>query len=72
MPHKPKINFSEGVLQKLAQYATEEISEADMITWLYGEGTENPEQFLREREPLLSAIRAVIKRYQNGAGPGDE
>lgn len=64
MAHKPKINFSEGILQKMAQYATEQISEAEMINYLYSQGTENPEQFLREREPLLSAIRGVIERYQ--------
>ena len=65
MPHKPKINFSEGVLQKLALYATEQISESEMITWLYSEGIDNPELFLKEREPLLSAIGAVVKRHQN-------
>jgi hypothetical protein len=64
MAHKPAINFSEGILQKMAQYATEEITEAEMINYLYSQGTENPEQFLREREPLLSAIRGVIDRYQ--------
>ena len=67
MAHKPKINFSEGALQKMAQYATNQISEAEIINWLYSQGTENPEQFLREREPLFSAIRAVIERHQKGA-----
>ena len=65
--HKPKYNFSEGVLQKMAQFATEEISEAEMITWLYGEGIENPEHFLKERERLLFAIRSVIEQYRTGA-----
>jgi hypothetical protein len=72
MPHKPKINFSEGVLQKMAQYATKEITEAEMISWLYGQGTENPELFLKEREPLFSAIRAVIKRHQDGPVAGED
>lgn len=64
MPHKPKINFSEGVLQKMAQYATSQISRADLITYLYSQGTENPEQFIKEREPLFSAIRSVIDHYR--------
>jgi hypothetical protein len=70
VPHKPAINFSEGVLQKLAQFATKQITEAEMISWLYGQGIENPEQFLLERERLLAAIGTVIERYQKG--PTDE
>ncbi len=66
MPLKPKYNFSEGVLQKLAQFATKQISEGDMITWLYNEGIENPEHFLKERERLLSAIASIIEHYQKG------
>ncbi len=64
MPHKPKINFSEGVLQKMAQYATEQISRAELINYLHDEGTDNPEQFIQDREPLFSAIRSVIDHYQ--------
>jgi len=64
MPHKPKINFSEGVLQKMAQYATQQISRAELINYLHDEGTDNPEQFIRDREPLFSAIRSVIDHYQ--------
>ncbi len=64
MPNKPKINFSEGVLQKMAQYATKQISEADILAYLRSEGTENPEQFLKDREPLFSAIRGVIDHYR--------
>ena len=70
MAHKPEFNFSEGVLQKLAQYATREITEAEMITWLYSEGTENPEQFLREREGLILAIGAIIEQYRTGGTTG--
>ena len=65
MPHKPKLNFSEGVLQKMAQYATQQISEAELINYLYDQGTENPQQFIKEREPLFAAIRSVIERYQD-------
>ena len=65
MPHKPAINFSEGVLQKMAQYATHQISEADLIKYLYEQGTEDPYQFIKEREPLFEAIRSVIERYQD-------
>ena len=65
MPHKPELNFSEGVLQKMAQYATSQISEAELITYLYSQGTENPEQFIQEREPLFAAIRSVIEHHQN-------
>jgi hypothetical protein len=71
MPHKPKYNFSEGVLQKLAQLATRQITESEMISWLYDHGTENPEQFLRERAHLLSAIGAVVEHYQKNSGTGD-
>jgi hypothetical protein len=67
MPLKPEFNFSEGVLQKLAQYATDEIEREDVINWLYDNGAENPEQFLKEREHLISVIRAVIERYKNDA-----
>jgi len=66
MPHKPAINFSEGVLQKMAQFATGQITEADLINYLYNEGTENPEQFIKDREPLFAAIRSVVERYQPG------
>jgi hypothetical protein len=62
---KPKINFSEGVLQKMAQFATEEISEADLIIYLYREGIANPEQFIKDREPLFAAIKSVIDRYRD-------
>jgi len=67
MPHKPAINFSEGVLQKMALFATGKITEADLINYLYSEGTENPEQFIKDREPLFAAIRSVIERYQPDA-----
>jgi hypothetical protein len=69
--HKPQYNFSEGVLQKMALYATEQISEPEMIKWLYSQEIENPEQFLKERERLLSAIRDVIKKYQDGGDSPD-
>ena len=65
MPHKPLINFSEGVLQKMAQYATHEISEADLINYLYSQNIEDPQHFIREREPLFESIRSVIERYQD-------
>jgi hypothetical protein len=63
--NKPKINFSEGVLQKMAQFATNQISEADIIVYLYSQGITNPEQFIKEREPLFSAIRSVIEHYRD-------
>ena len=69
MPHKPEFNFSEGVLQKLAQLATQEITKEEMISWLYSEGAENPEQFLKERENLISVIRAVIEQYRTDKAP---
>ena len=62
--HKPKINFSEGVLQKMAQYATAQISKAELINYLHEQGTEDPEQFIRERGPLFSAIKSVVDHYQ--------
>jgi hypothetical protein len=65
MPNKPTLNFSEGILQKMAQYATHQISESELISYLYSQGTENPEQFIREREPLFAAIRSVIEQHQN-------
>ncbi len=71
MPHKPKINFSEGVLQRLAQYATSQITKAEMLNYLYSQGMENPEQFLSERERLLSAIKSVVDHYQKGTAPGE-
>jgi hypothetical protein len=71
MPHKPKINFSEGVLQKLAQLAARQITEVKVISWLYDHGTENPEQFLKERAQLLSAIGAVVEHYQKTTGTED-
>ena len=69
MPLKPEFNFSEGVLQKLAQYATHEITRDEIINWLHEDGAENPEQFLTEREHLISVIRAVIEQYKPDA-PG--
>ena len=67
MAHKPAINFSEGILQKMALYATEQITHADLINYLYNQGTENPEQFIKDREPLFSAIRSVIDRHKNNS-----
>jgi hypothetical protein len=68
MPHKPIINFSEGLLEKMAQFATKQISEADLINYLYSTGTENPSQFIKDREPLFEAIRSVIEHYRKDTG----
>lgn len=65
VPHKPLINFSEGILQKMAQYATEQITHAELVNYLYSQGTENPEQFIQDREPLFSAIRSVIDKHKD-------
>jgi hypothetical protein len=65
MPNKPALNFSEGILQKMAEYATHRISESELISYLYSQGTENPEQFIREREPLFAAIRSVIEQHRD-------
>ena len=50
----------------MALYATGQITESEMINWLYGQGIESPELFLKERERLLAAISDVIKRHQDG------
>jgi hypothetical protein len=72
MPNQPPYNFSEGVLQKLALFATKKIGRTEMINWLRDNGTDDPEQFLKERERLLSAIGGVIENYKKGEEAGSD
>ncbi len=43
-----------------------------MINWLRDNGTDDPEQFLKERERLLSAIGGVIENYKKGEEAGSD